>query len=107
MYSVAVRSQELKSTSSNRENIRIRARNLRLILSDDTPCPHEYSFSEKWRHMGKMVSLAGHAVSRTQQIFAVSEDVTHGFSISTHQNRVFRVSTSESRVSVGRHTKNF
>ena len=80
---------------------------VRLILSDDTPCPHENSFFEKWRHMEKMVSLAGHALSRTQQIFAVSEDVTHGFSISTHQNRVFRVSTSESRVSIGRHTKIF
>jgi hypothetical protein len=80
---------------------------LRLILSDDTPCPHKNSFSEKWRHMEKIVSLAGQAVSRTQQIFAVSEDVTHGFSILTHQNRVFRVSTSESRVSIGRHTKNF
>ena len=70
-------------------------------------CPHENSFSERWRHMEKMVSLAGHAVSRTQQIFAVSEDVTHEFSISTHQHRGFCVSTSESRVSIGRHTKTF
>ena len=80
---------------------------LKPILSDDTPCPHGISFSEKRRQMAKMDSLAGHAVSHTQQIFTVSEVATHGFSISTHQNRVFCVSTSESGVSTDRHTKNF
>ena len=62
---------------------------LRLILSVDTACPHENSFSEKRRNK-KLPSLAGHAVSATQTFSSVS------IRVSTLDTRDFDFDTPKS-----------